>query len=108
MENNTFSLNIEDNCVVPENNHTPTTKRIGNSGMWQLENGQKRVTPCEYKNIKTLWGRALRRRGCRINCEWGGIVRNNIFPDTLPYKYPYFFPLSNRRHNRVSIIICHK
>ena len=20
----------------------------------------------------------------------GGIVRNDIFPDTLPYKYPYF------------------
>ena len=25
-----------------------------------------------------------------INGEWGGIVRNDIFPDTLPYKYPYF------------------
>ena len=25
-----------------------------------------------------------------INCECGGIVRNDIFPDTLPYKYPYF------------------
>ena len=26
------------------------------------------------------------------NCECGGIVRNHIFPDTLPYKYPYFSP----------------
>ena len=25
-----------------------------------------------------------------INCECGGIVRNDIFPDTLPYKYRYF------------------
>ena len=25
-----------------------------------------------------------------INGEWGGIVRNDIFPDTRPYKYPYF------------------
>ena len=43
--------------------------------------------------------RSLRRRGCGINCECGGIVRNYIFPDTLPYKYPYFSPLSNRRLN---------
>ena len=27
-----------------------------------------------------------------INCECGGIVRNDIFPDTLPNKYPYFSP----------------
>ena len=24
-----------------------------------------------------------------INCECRGIVRNDIFPNTLPYKYPY-------------------
>ena len=34
---------------------------------------------------KTLWERTHRRRG-----ECGGIVRNHVFPDTLPYKYPYF------------------
>ena len=27
-----------------------------------------------------------------INCECGGIVRNDIFPGTLPHKYPYFSP----------------
>ena len=27
--------------------------------------------------------------------ERGVIVRTDIFPDTLPYKYPYFSPLSN-------------
>ena len=32
-------------------------------------------------------------------CECGGIVINYIFPDTFPYKYPYFSPLSNRRLN---------
>ena len=25
-----------------------------------------------------------------INCECGGIVRNDIFPEPLPYQYPYF------------------
>ena len=25
-----------------------------------------------------------------ISCECGGIIRNDIFLDTLPYKYPYF------------------
>ena len=28
------------------------------------------------------------------NCECGGIVRNDLFPDTLPYKYPYFSPFA--------------
>ena len=27
-----------------------------------------------------------------INCECGGLIGNDIFPDTLPYKYPYFSP----------------
>ena len=27
-----------------------------------------------------------------INCECGGIVRNDIFPDPLPYLYPSFSP----------------
>ena len=49
--------------------------------------------------LYTLWERALRRRGCGINCECGGIVRNDIFPVTIPYKYPYFSSLSNRRLN---------
>ena len=35
-----------------------------------------------YTSASWLW----------INCECGGIVRNDIFPDTLPYKYPYFSP----------------
>ena len=25
-----------------------------------------------------------------LNCECGGIVRNDIFPDPLLYQYPYF------------------
>ena len=25
-----------------------------------------------------------------VNSECGGIVRNDIFPDPLPYQYPYF------------------
>ena len=36
--------------------------------------------------------RKLRRRGFGFISESGGIVRNDIFPDTLPYKYPYFSP----------------
>ena len=31
-----------------------------------------------------------------INCECGGAVRNDIFPDTFPYKYPYVSPFSNK------------
>ena len=45
---------------------------------------------------KMLCELALRRPGCGINCECGGMVRNYIFPDTLPHKYPYVSPLSNR------------
>ena len=33
---------------------------------------------------KTQCQGALHRRGCGINCGCGGIVRNYIFPDTLP------------------------
>ena len=36
--------------------------------------------------------RKLRRRGCGLSVICGVIVRNAIFPDTLPYKYPYFSP----------------
>ena len=39
-----------------------------------------------FKSKKKLWERAIRRRGCGINCECGGIVRNDIFPDTLAYQ----------------------
>ena len=35
-----------------------------------------------YTSASWLW----------INCEYGGVVRNDIFPDTLSYKYPYFSP----------------
>ena len=36
-----------------------------------------------YTSASWLW----------INCECEGIVvRNDIFPDTLQYKYPYFSP----------------
>ena len=55
----------------------------------QTQKGRKTLdnrTQCE---------RAIRRRGCGVNCECGGIVRNDIFPDTLPYKYSYFSTLSN-------------
>ena len=45
--------------------------------------------PGTYFN-KTLWKRALWRRECGINCECRGIVRNYIFPDSLPYKYPNY------------------
>ena len=38
----------------------------------------------DRRSNKTLFQRAPRRRGCGINCECGGIVRNYIFPDTLP------------------------
>ena len=35
----------------------------------------------------------LRRLGFGLtHCECVGIVRNDIFPDTLLYKYPYFSP----------------
>ena len=55
------------------------------------------------KSNKTLWERALQRRGCGINSECGGIVRNHIFSGypsaPCPYKYRYFSPLSNRRLN---------
>ena len=64
---------------------------------------------------RTQCERAIRLRGCGINCECGGIVRNDIFPDTLPYKYSYFSPWSRRLltsspdvclvHDSVSIII---
>ena len=35
-----------------------------------------------YTSASRLW----------IYCECGEIVRNDIFPDTLPYKYPCFSP----------------
>ena len=36
--------------------------------------------------------RNLRRRGCGLIVNVVGIVRNDIFPETLPYKLPYFSP----------------
>ena len=35
----------------------------------------------EIRNNKTLCERAIRRVGCGIYCECGGIVRNDIFPE---------------------------
>ena len=35
-----------------------------------------------YTSASRLW----------INCECGEIVRNDIFSDILPYKFPYFPP----------------
>ena len=29
-----------------------------------------------------------------INCEFGGMVGDDIFPDTLLYKHPYFSPFA--------------
>ena len=55
----------------------------------QTQKGRKNL------DIRTQCERAIRRRGCGINCECGGIVRNDIFPDTLPYRYSYFSTLSN-------------
>ena len=73
------------------------------NGSCKPERGPSLLTAVGYRWLvvnKTLWERALRRRGCGINCEFGGIVRNHIFPDTLRYKYFYFsHPLSNRRLN---------
>ena len=56
-----------------------------------------------YKRIqpsinKTLWSVNIGVVQWRINCECGGIVRvrNDIFSDTIPYKYPYFSPFLNK------------
>ena len=51
------------------------------------------------KKVKKLWERAIRRRGCGINCECGGIVRNDIFPDTLAYQALTFLLWVTRRLN---------
>ena len=55
----------------------------------QTQKGRKTLdnrTKCE---------RAIRRRGCGINCGCGGTVGNDIFSDTLPYQCSYFPTLSN-------------
>ena len=52
-----------------------------------------------FKSNKKLWERAIRRRGCGINCECGGIVRNDIFPDTLAYQALTFLLWVTRRLN---------
>ena len=51
---------------------------------------KKKTKTFRTKKNKTLRERALLRRGCKINCEYRGIVRTEIifFPDTPPYKYP--------------------
>ena len=47
--------------------------------------------PGTYINM-TLWERAVRRRGCGLIVNAGAISKNDIFPDTHPYKYPYYSP----------------
>ena len=48
---------------------------------------------------KTLCERAIRRCGCGINCECGGIVRNDIFPDSLRINTLTFLLWVTRRLN---------
>ena len=47
--------------------------------LWSKKNQNAMVA---YTSASWLW----------IYCECGGIGRNDIFLDTLPYKYPYFSP----------------
>ena len=94
--------------------HRILKKHVWNdlSSFFEKNYEQEACNPCERRHVQEslgyqniLSGYNIEQRRLRASSleqaamgaytsanECGGIVRNDIFPDTLPYKYPYFSP----------------